>query len=204
MSRLRIQSQLRESQNWFGVWRGILTSSHTRASQLYYFLVKLSGWFLEWISSLPKGSLAHSLLHISDCLLVFDVERSRLFLRAPNFTAFINNELKCSAQQQAQTNSKSISSSAHKIKKLKPTCIETDQARSKSSRSSAQQINEVTCTEKSTHIKWKRSSAQHTEEVKRTANGRVKRTAHQRCQARSKSIISSVHQIKRLRPRKTQ
>ena len=31
----------------------------------------------------------------------------------------------------------------------------------------------------------------------------VKRTANQRCQARSKSIISSVHQIKRLRPRET-
>ena len=47
-----------------------LISSHTRASQLYYFLVKLSGWFLQWISSLPNGSLAHSLLHISDCFLI--------------------------------------------------------------------------------------------------------------------------------------
>ena len=44
------------------------------------------------------------------------------------------NELKCIACQQAQTNSNLVSPSAHEIKKLKPTCIETDQAQIKSSR----------------------------------------------------------------------
>jgi len=96
-------------------------------------------------------------------------------------------ELKRSAHQQAQTNSKSISSSAQKIKKLKPTCIETDQAQSKSSRSSAQQIEEVNRTEKSRHIKSSRSSAQQMKEVKRTANGKG--------QMHSKSNMPSKQQI---------
>ena len=96
-----------------------------------------------------------------------------MFLRVPNVTAFMDNELKCSAQQQAQTNSKSISSSAHKIKKLKPTCIETDQAQSKSSRSSAQQIKEVTRTANGsgqTHSKSKISSKKQINYIKRTPN----------------------------------
>ena len=62
-------------------------------------------------------------------------------------------ELKRSAHQQAQTNSKSISSIAQEIKKLKPTCIEIDQAQSKSSRSRSQQIEEVNRTDKSMHVK---------------------------------------------------
>ena len=72
-----------------------LISSHTRASQLYYVLVKLSGWFLQWISSLPKGSLAHSLLHIFDCFRVFDVERSGLLLRASNVTTLVSVSQAC-------------------------------------------------------------------------------------------------------------
>ena len=109
-------------------------------------------------------------------------------------------ELNRSAHQQASTNSKSRSSSAQEIKKLKPTCIETDQAQSKSSRSSAQQIEEVNQTEKSRHIKSSRSSAQQMTEVKRTANGKGQ-THIKYVKANSKSMISSAHQIEQLRLR---
>ena len=135
-------------------------------------------------------SFANSLFQLSNDFPFCDVELSGLFSRGPNVTAFMYNELKRSENKQAVTNSKSISSSAQKIKKLKPTCIETDQAQSKSSRSSAQQSEEVNHTEKSRHIKSSRSSAQQMKEVKRTANG--KGQTHSKLKMSSKQQIDDI------------
>ena len=153
---------------------------------------------------IATGSLAHSLLHISNGIPFCDVGSFALFSRASDVTAFMYNELKHSANQRPQTNSESISSSAQRIKQLKPTWIKTEQTQSKSSSSSKQQIEEVTRTERSRHSKRKRSSAQYNTEVKRTAYHKgqahskwkrsseqqmeeVKRTANQRYQAHSET-----------------